>query len=449
MADYTILLYILVGILSGGIGVWLVLSKKSSSVDSGNVDRGGNQDLLAHLKQTNATLQSENEGLREKLGLREQELAVATSKLSQMTETMQTWEKTFEEKAQIALSQSARHLSQHLLEEHQRETKKSAEENKKQMGETTQKLFTEFTTISEKVKSLNDDVSKNTKNVDAIEQALSNPHSMGQASEAILENTLKSFGLRSGVDFTTQNSVTGDDGGKLRPDAMVYLPNETVLVIDSKASKFMMDMARIPEGTDEYQQAIEKLKSTMNTHLKDLTRKDYRKAVEKDYKSHKSENVRDVMMVMWLATDGLLDILSKNDPNLFVTANKSKIFITGPSGLWSAIGVASNKINLQQQNENQTVIIERIGDLLDTISTIVDYAEKMGRGINTAQSNFEKLKSSINSRLLPRSNTIVELGARAPTKALPKRMNVGKEKDDHSQIIETESPQTTRQIGDT
>ena len=431
MADYTTLVYLILGILCGSIGVWVLLSKKSSTTNNTSDDN-----LLEHLKQTTATLQSENESLRETLSIKEQELAVATSKLSQMTETMQTWEKTFEEKAQIALSQSARTLSQQLLEEHQRETKKSTEENKKQMGETTQKLFTEFTTISEKVKSLNDDVSKNSKNVDAIEQALSNPHSMGQASEAILENTLKSFGLRRDVDFTTQNSVAGDNGGKLRPDAMVYLPNETVLVIDSKASKFMMDMAHLETNSPQYKSATEQLAGTMRKHLKDLTMKDYSKAVEKDYKAHKSSPVRDVMMVMWLATDGLLETLRQTDPDIFTAAINSNIFITGPSGLWSAIGVASRKITLQQQNENQQVIIDSIGDLLNTISTVVSHAEKVERGLNSAQSSFENMKKSINGRLLSRSNKIVELGAPAPTKPLPLR--IGKSDDDS--IIDPETP---------
>ena len=428
-----IYLSIFIGIAGVLLGAFLWHSGAKKHAEN-SADGGDN--FLDHLKQTNATLQSENETLRETLGIKEQELAVATSKLSQMAETMQTWEEKFSEKAQIALSQSARNLSQQLLEEHQRESKKSTEENKKQVSETTQKLFTEFTTISEKVKSLNDDVTKNSKNVDAIEQALSNPHSMGQASEAILENTLKSFGLRPDIDFTTQNSVAGDNGGKLRPDAMVYLPNETVLVIDSKASKFMMDMAHLDSNNPEYQSATENLAGTMRKHLKDLTMKDYSKAVEKEYKTHKSTPVRDVMMVMWLATDGLLETLRQTDPDIFTTAINSNIFITGPSGLWSAVGVASRKITLQQQNENQQVIIDSIGDLLNTISTVVSHAEKVERGLNSAQSSFENMKKSINGRLLSRSNKIVELGAPAPTKPLPLR--IGKSDDDN--IIDTESP---------
>ena len=416
---------LIIGIIGFMVGAYLFFF---SSKDSDTNDAVSNL-----LKQNNETLTSENHDLRDKLALREQELAVANSKLSQMQETMQTWEKTFEEKAQIALSQSARTLSQQLLEDHQKETKKTSEQNQKQVTETTQKLFSEFTTISEKVQSLNDDVSKNTQNVNAIEQALSNPHSMGQASEAILENTLKSFGMRPGIDYTTQNSVSNDDGGKLRPDAMVYLPNETVMVIDSKASKFMMDMARTPDNTPEYKQSIEQLKSTMRKHLKDLTIKDYSKAVEKEYKSQKNVPVRDVMMVMWLATDGLLEILRQNDPSILSDAANCNIFITGPSGLWSAIGVASRKINIQLQNENQQEIIDRLSDLLDTVGTVVNHAAQMGKGIQSAQNSFEKLQKSINSRLLPRSNQLVKLGAPSPTKPLPER--IGKVDDDG--IIET------------
>ena len=59
------------------------------------------------------------------------------------------------------------------------------------------------------------------------------------------------------------------------------------------------------------------------------------------------------------------------------------------------------KITLQQQNENQQVIIDSIGDLLNTISTVVSHAEKVERGLNSAQSSFENMKNLLTGPVIP------------------------------------------------
>ena len=63
--------------------------------------------------------------------------------------------------------------------------------------------------------------------------------------ETVLENTLKSFGLTAGIDFVLQQTFGSEDGSRLRPDAIVFLPADSVLVIDSKASKFLLELAQV------------------------------------------------------------------------------------------------------------------------------------------------------------------------------------------------------------
>lgn len=404
-----------------------------------NRQSGGDSDLgdiITQLKSENATLTAENTQLKT-------DLAVAQHTVAQNAEIMATWDKKFTEQAQIALSQTARTLSQNLLEDYTKASQQTTAENQQKFADTNKQLLDEFKSLSERVKSLNDVVATNTATVNTIELALSTPHSMGQASETILDNTLKSFGLRSDIDYTTQSSVAGD-GGTLRPDAMVFLPNDTVMVIDSKASKFMMDTARSDTDTD-MENAKSAFAKTMQNHLTSLTRKDYRTAVERDYKAHKNTPNPNVIMVMWVATDGLLEILRTTAPDIFATAQQHQIFITGPSGLWSAIGVASQKITLQTQSDNHQTIVADVGNLLDAVGTVVGHANAMGRGLKSANTAYDKLQKSVNSRLLPRSHKIVKLGAPSPTKPLPQR--IGGAVDEGDVIVdESESPAPS-QIG--
>jgi DNA recombination protein RmuC len=57
----------------------------------------------------------------------------------------------------------------------------------------------------------------------------------GNWGELILENVLERSGLQLGKDFQREVSVTMEEG-RLRPDAIVYLPQNKHLIIDSKVS---------------------------------------------------------------------------------------------------------------------------------------------------------------------------------------------------------------------
>src|SRR6056300_910036 len=64
----------------------------------------------------------------------------------------------------------------------------------------------------------------------------SNISDMGQMGEVILENILQECGMTKNRDYQTQHSYPNDDGQTLRPDIVIFLPENRNLVIDSKVS---------------------------------------------------------------------------------------------------------------------------------------------------------------------------------------------------------------------
>ena len=58
----------------------------------------------------------------------------------------------------------------------------------------------------------------------------------GRWGEMILEKILESSGLEKDKHFRTQDSFTLSDGRRQRPDAVVYLPENKHIIIDSKVS---------------------------------------------------------------------------------------------------------------------------------------------------------------------------------------------------------------------
>lgn len=328
---------------------------------------------------------------------------------------MADWEKAQSEHmkhAQAAVAKTANDVSSKLLTDHKRESEAAKKETEERIKKTTEDLSKNFQNVTKTLASLNDQVSENRQTVDTVWKALSSPSGAGYYSQIGLENTLKNFGLERGRDFNMEHSFEdAQEGKRLRPDAVVFLPSESVLVIDSKASKFLLELAEAEGTEEEEKQAYSNLASTMNQHLKALSGKDYKGAIVSSYKeSGRETEIRRIISVMYLPNEGALDKLKRADSDFERKAANEQIIIAGPTGLSAIIGFARVEIDLGRQAENQEKIIDGTQQLLESIATVLGHVDNVGKGLKSASNNFVKLASSINGRLLPRTRGLAALG---------------------------------------
>jgi DNA recombination protein RmuC len=356
-----------------------------------------------------------------------QEAALARGEVAAAKERMSDFEQIKKEQleaAKAAALATVSELSNKLLTDHKRETEAAKKETEAKVQKVTTDLMRQFESIAKSVSSLNDQVTENRQTVDTVWRSLSSPGGAGQFAEIGLENTLKSFGLERDRDFVVQHTVDGEDGaGRLRPDAVVFLPGDTVLVIDSKASKFLLELAQAEEGEEE-DQAYASLARSMANHLRSLTDKNYANAVAAYLREAGSQrSARRILTVMYLPNDGALEKLDRADPKVLRDAARAQISLAGPSALACLIGLARVQIDLGRQAENQEQIVDGAAHLLDSVAVMLGHAEKLGRGLRTASDSFSKFSASVNGRLLPRARNLVGLGVRAQrAKDLTKRL---------------------------
>lgn len=397
---------------------------------------------LAESREARDRLTAELETAKESRHEAVKQTELARQEIEAIRAQMSDWDKAKAEAmaaARSAMLSTANELSNKLLEDHKREAKAAKEEGEKRVQEASGRLLKEFETLSKSVASLNDQVSVNKDAVAVIERALSNPAGAGFAAETVLENTLKSFGLTAGTDFVLQRSFGGEDGRSLRPDAIVFLPADSVLVIDSKASKFLIELARAEDEETEAD-LYGRLKTTMNQHLKSLAGKNYRSAVQDDYRrAGKGEEVRQLISIMWLPNDAAVEKVLRADPDFQRKASENGIFVAGPTGLWTAVGVAGSRINMNRQAENHETIVETVHMLIESLAVVLGHAGKIGKNLRTALGAYDDLSGSVNRRVLPRARKLLDLGVEAPTKGLPKPLANYKVVDtDMAEIIDSE-----------
>lgn len=347
----------------------------------------------------------------------EQAAALANQARDETQKRLDDWEAAKAESlkhAKAAVLSTAQEVSSKLIADHKRENEAAKKESEERIRKTTESLGQHFEGIAKTVTTLHGQVAESRETLDTVWQALSSPGGAGYYSQIGLENTLKEFGLERDRDFSMEHHIDVEAGSRrLRPDAVVFLPFDSVLVIDSKASKFLLEIAEL-EGTDEEEEAYANLARTMNQHLRALAGKDYQGAILEEYRnSGRSDEIKRILSVMYLPNEAAIERLRKADPKFVSKMASSGITLAGPSGLSSIIGFACAEIDLGRQAANQEKIIASTQSLLEGIGMVLGHVDGVGKGLKTAANNFAKLTGSINSRLLPRARGLTDLGGKS------------------------------------
>lgn len=349
----------------------------------------------------------------------ERDAAALRSELAIKTQAFEKLAETATLAAKAAAGEAATQLSNKLLADHKRESEAQKAESEKKVAQVTETLAKQMTEVAQIVAGTVARQQGDAKRVEAIHRMLSHPGGAGRLAEIGLENTLKAFGLQPGIDFVLQYHVAGDsDRGALRPDAVVFLPGDAVLVIDSKASKLLLDHAEA-EGEVAEAAALQQLAQRMNTHLRALTAKDYGNAVVAAYRDAKrGGGLKRSIVAMTLPNDAAVEKLRQAAPDFEQRAIESDVVLAGPSSLFALIAFSRMQIDTGRQAENLDQIVAAVTALVESTATALTLAEKVGRGLQQATEQFEAFSRSVNSRLLPRVRKLAGLGIR-PSKSGP------------------------------
>lgn len=389
--------------------------------------------LVAHLLASRraVTLEVQLAAERTKAQTLEQQLAASLAEAAQIKEESTHIKYQAEKKIELVQQQLA--TMQQRMEDWEKTKVESLKAAKEAMFSTGGELFRKeaeelgkktmegLQGVLQSVASLNDRVGRSENTVTTLWRSLSNPAAVGSFSEFGLENTFKHYGLEAGRDFVTQYSVSGDAyGSRLRPDAVVFLPADHVLVVDSKASKFFLELAEV-EGTDKEQEMLENLKRTMHEHLKSLASKGYKEAVL-DYNKQANHDrpIRHIITVMYVQSETSIEKILKADPDFRNRAEREGVVLSGPTGLAGLMSLVRYEISRTQQQENQEHIVAELSQLLGSIETVIGHALKVGKGIESAAQHYNKFSASMNRNVLAKARKITRLGVALPkNKALP------------------------------
>ena len=399
-----------------------------------------NVKLKLESKFLNESLQNfkeQNVGLEEEKFEYVQKIEQLSEKLKYQEQIINDFEKLKEESKEstkAVLFELGSQMSKQLIEIHKKENQESRENSEKNIQETTKKFNSEFERIVGMVGSLSKEISQSKDIVDVIKNSLLSPSGAGALAEITLENIMKSSGLRLNTDYRMQYSVHDENQDTLRPDSIVFLPSDRVMIIDAKASKFLVDEAD-PKS----------LAKTMNSHLRSLSGKSYADAVRKNL-TVKGNNISNIVTLMFLPTEHAIEKLLDADNEFMNKAWKYNIFPVGPSGLMNMLSFAKFQISEQMMMHNHQKIIEEVQKLMASIGSMAEHSTRLGSSISSVANHYDKFAASFNRNFLSKARNISKMGIEAGLKKDQASLQRFQVIASNSELIEVESEEEFKRL---
>lgn len=285
----------------------------------------------------------------------------------------------------------------------------------KPIRETLDKTHEQITALDERVKASGESNASLREETARLTKALSRPEIRGQYGEIQLRRVAELAGMTSYCDFSEQTSQRDDEGNLLRPDMVVTLPNDRVIVVDAKANiNAYIEAVNAP--TDEAREAqLDRFARHMAEQVKKLNDKKYWSL----YDGQSAEFV-----VMFVPGDHFIDAALARKPELLDDAAQRGVILASPStliGLLRAVAVGWREHALTEQAAE---LFELGKELHDRAATAFEHAGKLGDSIRQAVERYNKLVGSIDSRMVPTLRKFEDAGAKSgKTLAEPKKLD--------------------------
>jgi len=235
------------------------------------------------------------------------------------------------------------------------------------------------TSLEERIKSLIEQTNKVSTEANNLATALKGKaQKRGYWGEMILERILESSGLTKDREYFVQQSIKDDEGKTQRLDVRVNLPDNRVIIIDSKVSLIAYDNYCASEDSDEQKRFLAEHISATKIHIDQLSEKKY---------DNIETSLDFTMMFVPIEPAYLLAI--QGDSDLWSYAYSKRILLVSPTTLIACLKLFSDLWRREWQNKNAMDIVKRGELLYEKFVGFTESFEEIGKKLNSTQKAYD------------------------------------------------------------
>ena len=201
----------------------------------------------------------------------------------------------------------------------------------------------------------------------------------GNWGELILENVLDRSGLQIDKDYRREVSFNTENG-RLRPDVIVYLPENKHLVIDSKVSLNAYTRFVNAQNELEKAQAIKEHIQAISARIKELSDKSYF-----ELPGLKSPE----MVFMFIPIESAFVEAIRADESLFQLAIEQQVLVTTPTTLLTSLNIIRQLWRFEDQNKYTAKLADQAGKVYNQLRLFLESMEALGTQLDKSRSTYE------------------------------------------------------------
>ena len=229
----------------------------------------------------------------------------------------------------------------------------------------------------------------------------------GNWGEFILEKVLERSGLVKDREYRLQASHQSADGSRFQPDAIIDLPDNKHLVIDSKVSLIAYERLVNAETEDERKLFAKAHVESLRNHVHGLSAKNY----------HNLQKVNSPDFVMlFVPIESSFSFAVQLDADLFNDAWDKRVVIVSPSTLLATLRTIASMWKQERQNRNVMEIARLSGDMYDKFVGFLTDMDGIGKNLKSSQDAYDKAINKLSDgrgNLTVTAQKIKSLGAKA------------------------------------
>ena len=324
-------------------------------------------------------------------------------------------EKNLKEEFEVVANKIFQNNSQHFHETSHRSLKGILEPLQEKMVDFKREINEKYLSEAKDKASLKTEISKlvdlNTKlskEAHQLAHALKGDNKQqGNWGEVILEKVLERSGLEKGTEFHTQQHIQSENGSTKIPDAVIYLPDNKHIIIDSKVSLVAYERMINAETEAQAQKELKLHLVSLKSHIKDLS--------DKRYYDNEQFNSPEFTL-LFIPIEGSFSSALKEDTELFHYAWDRNIVIVSPTTLLATLRTVASIWTHEKQTKYVLEIAKEGGALHDKFVGFVDELERIEKNLSQTQTSFQGALKKLHTgkgNIINRVNRLKTLGAKA------------------------------------